>query len=80
MDSTAIKNRCSICKKKLNLVEQNAGHCKCNEVFCAKHRCVRTNSSSPGHCHPCTFDYLQEQKQLLNKQNPVIKYEKIPMV
>lgn len=72
--------RCFLCKRKLNLVEQNAGLCKCNQVFCAKHRCVQTNGCTKDQCHPCSFDYLSEQKQLLTQQNPVIKFEKIKMV
>jgi hypothetical protein len=73
-------NRCFVCKRKLNLVEQTAGICKCNQVFCARHKCVRDASTTDDRCHPCSFDYLKEQKQLLQRQNPVVKYDKLPMV
>ena len=85
--------RCYTCKRKLNLVEQSAGQCKCNQVFCAKHRCVRKPDATqtpqtPRHspqgspnpqdkCHPCSFDYLSEQKHLLTMQNPAIKVSKL---
>lgn len=69
--------KCSICKRKLTLVEQTAGLCKCKQLFCAKHRCVREHFSPEDRCHPCSFDYLSEQQQLLAQQNPTIKADKI---
>jgi hypothetical protein len=76
------KPRCFTCNRKLNLVEQSAGICKCKQVFCAKHRCVRKTpaEAEQNRCHPCGFDYLQEQKQLLTEQNPVIKFEKLRFI
>lgn len=31
---------CFICKKKLNLIEQSIGNCRCGHIFCDKHRRV----------------------------------------
>lgn len=69
--------RCYVCKRKLTLVEQTAGVCKCKQIFCAKHRCVQTQHTTNGHCHSCSFDYLAEQRDLLNKQNPLVKFDKL---
>ena len=76
------KPRCFACNRKLNLVEQSAGVCKCKQVFCAKHRCVRKTPAETerDRCHPCGFDYLSEQKQLLTEQNPVIKFDKLKFI
>jgi len=71
------KPRCFICNRKLNLVEQSAGWCKCKTLFCSKHRCVRNNTTDVNRCHPCSFDYLKEQKELVSAQNPVIKIDKL---
>jgi hypothetical protein len=76
--STDDRPRCGICRRKLNLVEQNAGICKCKQMFCAKHRCVRKHPTDDNtKCHPCSFDYLAEQKQLISNQNPVVLASKL---
>jgi hypothetical protein len=44
------KPRCAVCQRKLSLIEQTTGICKCKQVFCAKHRCIRpaaANSENP---------------------------------
>jgi hypothetical protein len=41
-------------------------------------RCVRVpNATDLNKCHPCSFDYLSEQKQLISTQNPIIKIDKL---
>lgn len=37
------KIKCFVCKKKLSLVEETAGLCKCDNVFCVKHKLVGTD-------------------------------------
>ena len=43
--------------------------CKCGFVFCSKHRHVED--------HGCDYDYFREAQTLLQKQNPVVAFEKL---
>ena len=52
---------CFVCKKKLKL---SSYPCKCNQFYCKKH--------IPENEHLCTFDYKNQQKKIISKQNPVI--------
>lgn len=58
--------RCSFCNKKAGLF---AFTCKCDDQkhFCSKHR----------NDHNCTYDYHEEFKKQLLKENPVIKSSKL---
>jgi hypothetical protein len=53
------KQRCEHCRVKLGLFTFT---CKCSMVLCQKHL-------SP-HNHLCTFDYVKEKKDLIEKNNP----------
>ena len=53
------KNKCEHCMSKLGLFTFT---CKCSMVLCQKHL-------SP-HNHSCTFDYVKEKKDLIEKNNP----------
>lgn len=57
------------CQKKLTIVEQTTGKCKCQNVFCMKHRFPKQ--------HKCTFDHRGSAKEILIKNNPVVKSQKI---
>jgi predicted nucleic acid binding AN1-type Zn finger protein len=58
---------CFVCKKKLGLL---GFKCKCGDnQFCAQHRVPEL--------HNCSFDFKQEQRERLAKQNPVITSDKI---
>ena len=58
------------CKKRLNIT--NGFPCRCQRVFCAKHRHPEL--------HGCTFDYKEEGRRLLEKANPVITFPKLPKI
>tara|TARA_B100000214_G_C23596022_1_gene458517 strand:+ start:149 stop:418 length:270 start_codon:yes stop_codon:yes gene_type:complete len=62
------KQKCSECGKKLGIISYT---CKCGKVFCSKHL-------NP-HSHKCTFDYKNEKRIELEKNNPKLghKFEKI---
>ena len=64
------KPRCGLqeCRKKLNIT--NGFPCRCEKVFCAKHRHPET--------HECTFDYKEEGRRLLELANPIVKVPKLP--
>ena len=53
------KQRCEHCRTKLGLFTFT---CKCSMVICQTHL-------SP-HNHSCSFDYMKEKKDLIEKNNP----------
>jgi hypothetical protein len=53
------KNRCGHCRVKLGLF---AFSCKCGMNLCQKHLCP--------HNHACTFDYMKEKKEIIERNNP----------
>ncbi len=80
------KNRCFVCQKKLKLVDQTLGLCKCGNLYCPKHRCVRTpeqcalpQSDAEKDCHTCSWDYFKEQQTLIRQQNPNVQNPKLMM-
>lgn len=64
-----MKKTCRICNKPLKLLEETMGLCRCNEFFCPKHRHITE--------HSCKWDYIGQQKQLLEKSNPVVSSKKL---
>lgn len=66
--------RCFTCNKKLSLIEQTSGQCKCGNIYCSKHRTI-TNSieeSKTGNVHLCTFDHFTDHKRNIKQNNCVI--------
>jgi len=57
------KPKCFHCKKKLKITEVNF-RCKCKHSFCQLHL-------NP-HSHKCTFDYLKERQEHIQKNNPKV--------
>jgi len=57
------------CQKKLNLIDQSIGKCRCKGVYCSNHRLNKK--------HQCTFDLVKENKEILAKNNPVVCKEKV---
>jgi len=55
------KKRCKECNCKLSLIVYT---CKCGHIFCNKHL-------NP-HSHNCQFNYVEEKKKLIEKNNPKI--------
>jgi hypothetical protein len=53
------KKKCQHCKTKLGLFIFT---CKCGMILCQTHL-------SP-HNHSCSFDYMKEKKDLIEKNNP----------
>ena len=53
--------RCSVegCKKKISVVDEVLATCRCNKVFCSKHR-------SP-EMHQCTHDYRFNKEQFIKE-------------
>ena len=63
------KSLCWNCNKKVGLM----GHaCKCEYVFCKKHRLPES--------HNCDFDYQNYARLLIEKSNPVVKNDKLDKI
>ena len=60
------KIRCVTCKKSLGY---NGHKCKCDNMYCDKHRMPEK--------HDCSFDHKIENKTRLIKENPVIVPDKL---
>ena len=56
MDQT---NNCFTCNKKLTLVDIYTNKCKCEHVFCKKHK----EASK----HKCSYSYFNENSNILKK-------------
>lgn len=69
-----MSTRCNFetCRRKLNLAESIRGKCKCEKIFCSKH--VYSNE------HNCDFDYKEENKSKLEKDNPKIVAKKVSQI
>ena len=63
------KGRCAMCNKKLKLT---AIQCKCNNYYCDMHRY--------SDCHDCKFDYKNNARNALEKNNPVVISKKLDNV
>lgn len=57
-----MKVKCNECKKKINIVFQFKCKCSSEKVFCNYHR----------NNHNCEYDYKNNQKNTLEKDNPII--------
>ncbi|KAH7533567.1 hypothetical protein FEM48_Zijuj04G0144900 [Ziziphus jujuba var. spinosa] len=58
--------RCKTCNKKVGLT---GFKCRCGDVFCSRHRFPEQ--------HACKVDYKSAGRQILAKQNPVCKADKL---
>jgi hypothetical protein len=74
------KMRCFECKKKLNLIEQTSGLCKCGNVFCSKHKTAKTVGSPDPSSHLCSWDHLKKSQKLLQQKNPIIAGSKLERI
>ena len=65
----AKRKRCTCCNKKIKLLPIV---CKCKNTYCIKCRLPET--------HKCTFDYVKEGLEKIDKENPKIEAEKLVKV
>ena len=61
------KQKCQVCKKKINLGMEFT--CRCGKLVCGQHRLPET--------HECSFDYKMFGKEVLKKENPVVAADKL---
>ncbi|KAF7811860.1 zinc finger A20 and AN1 domain-containing stress-associated protein 5-like [Senna tora] len=62
-------NRCKSCNKKVGLT---GFQCRCGDLFCGRHRFPKE--------HSCTVNFKQIGREILIKQNPVIKADKLDKI
>lgn len=60
-----IKTRCQNCLQRSMIVEK----CKCMNNYCLD--CL------PNFNHQCQFNWIEEKKKILSKQNPVVSAKKV---
>ncbi|KAK2653646.1 hypothetical protein Ddye_013504 [Dipteronia dyeriana] len=60
------KSRCKNCNKKVGLTGFT---CRCGDLFCGKHRYATE--------HSCPFDYKKFDREILIKENQLIKGDKL---
>jgi len=60
------KNRCKICNRKVGML---GFECRCEDLFCSKHRYPDE--------HNCCYDYKTNERKRLLEENPKIVAEKI---
>tara|TARA_Y100000389_G_scaffold80503_1_gene77163 strand:- start:1113 stop:1331 length:219 start_codon:yes stop_codon:yes gene_type:complete len=63
------KNRCEKCNQKLKLIAIQTGICRCGGLFCPLHIGSKE--------HNCTYNYLEESKNKIQKNNPIIIPQKV---
>lgn len=63
-------NRCAKCNKKLGIIM--IMQCHCGLIFCAQHRYAEA--------HNCAYDFKEEGKRILAKENPLVVGEKLPKI
>ena len=61
--------RCDICRR---IITMNFIECRCGRKFCSKHIIFDM--------HDCTFDYKKLARDLIMKNNPVVKKQKIEKI
>ncbi|KAK1412283.1 hypothetical protein QVD17_33405 [Tagetes erecta] len=59
-------NRCSGCRKKVGLT---GFRCRCGDLFCSVHRYSDR--------HDCSYDYKSAGREVIARDNPVVKAAKI---
>lgn len=55
------KQKCFECNCKINQIDTIIGKCRCNNIFCIKHK----------QSHNCSYDYIKDYKD----NNNLIKLE-----
>jgi len=60
--------KCCACKRKTYLLVT----CRCEKIVCLEHRYPED--------HKCGFDYVKYGSELLEKQNPKIKTQKVEQI
>lgn len=71
-DCKTMKETCHQCKRKLNIVEVSTCKCKCNNLYCTKHRLPEN--------HECTYKHHENFKKELQETLIVVKEAKVAAI
>ena len=66
------KSGCAHCGKKLKLVETSIGKCRCEHIFCSKHRFPES--------HECSYDWKEMSRKKLEKQHQRVVADKLTRI
>ena len=55
-------NKCKKCNRKLTLMAIQTGKCRCNNIYCKAHL----------NDHSCSFNYLEQSQNMIEKNNPTV--------
>lgn len=69
------KIKCTLCGKKVSLVEQEYCKCQCSNFYCSAHRTAGVSNTDRS--HECKFDYKQKWTSQYNSTNRAIVVDKI---
>jgi AN1-type zinc finger and ubiquitin domain-containing protein 1 len=64
------KLRCFHCNKKLGIIM--VMKCHCNQYFCSAHRYKEV--------HNCSYDYKENGRKQLERENPLVCTQKLPKI
>ncbi|PWA99585.1 Zinc finger, A20-type [Artemisia annua] len=64
-----VRNRCRSCRKRVGLTGFT---CKCGTLFCGTHRYPEK--------HECSFDFKAVGKEMIARENPVVKASKLDKI
>jgi hypothetical protein len=65
-----MKSKCSVCKKKINVLMKEIHTCRCQGVYCRIHL----------HDHNCTFNYHEMFCKNVEKNLPVVKKDRVEKI
>lgn len=68
--ATSGKLRCYHCNKKLGIIM--IMKCHCNQYFCSAHRYMEV--------HNCSYDYKENGRKQLERENPLVCTQKLPKI
>lgn len=68
--SASGKLRCYHCNKKLGIIM--IMKCHCNQYFCSAHRYMEV--------HNCSYDYKENGRKKLERENPLVCTQKLPKI
>jgi predicted nucleic acid binding AN1-type Zn finger protein len=64
--------KCFSCNKKLSLMEESMGNCKCEKYYCILHKLPED--------HTCTYNFKKEQQEKLEQEMKRVQASKITSI
>lgn len=65
--------KCDLCKRKINVIEQEYCKCRCGKQYCGNHIfAYQVNSSQNSRGHLCEYNYKKENVLEINQESKYI--------